>query len=500
MAIINKFQIRSYKEVIINVSHGTIEDGGLSTFNLDDPSVYGRFGTSDFSGVIKKVVLLGEVIKESLDIKNFPVGRFNQLTQQEFENQLLNGNFVYNPSTRGQAEVIGWVELGNTYPSFYYDNCTTNGKYGKRPKSDNYFELSSINPSIYLVSGQGNGTPALQRVRNWNYEQSIGNWGIQPFPGQSPLGFQEYFISVLSDGFVQGGTVTNLNARRISSIPLLISDYGENFEGNNTYTLSPSFANIESDQSSPEKNVYGRLRRIISEGFKPASLRTNIGECFEIETETVVSDENGGLSSGLIFYVNDSSFTKDYGNESVKSVDENILYNVIDGPLDSNSPSYPRTETPLSKYSYSKNSISLVKPFSNVYNDTQFPPDASDPEQPPTDARPDTPVYVVPSPQRPIDSLMIQSNANSTIIVRVNPFRTVDDSPWKQKKSLNLNFNPLNTQTYIFYNKSDTPIFDTKKRIANFNSINNSKSTEEYKKRLIFIKDEIVKRRNEIIS
>lgn len=501
MAIINKFQIRSYKEVIVNVPNGTIEDGGFSTFNLDDPSTYGRFGTSDFSGVIKKVVLLGEVIKESLDIKNFPVGRFNQLTQQEFENQLLNGNFVYNASTRGQVEVIGWVELGNTYPSFYYDNCTTDGKYGKRPKSDNYFELSSINPSIYLVSGQGNGSAALQRIRNWDYNQSVGNWGIQPFPGQTPLSFEEYFLAVLSDGFVEGGTVTTLqNVRRLSSIPLLISDYSENFEGNNTYTLSPSFANIEVDQPSTEKKVYGRLRRIILNGFKPSSVRTNLGECFETEIETIVSDE-AGSSNNLIFYVNDSSFTKDYGNESINSVDENILYNVIEGPLDSNNPSYPRTETILSKYSYSKNSLSQVMPFSTRYSDTQFPPDVPDIEQPPTDVRPDGPPFAqMPSFPNPIDSLVIQSNASSTVIVRVTPFRTVDDSPWKQKKSLNLNFNPNDSSTYIFYNKLDTPIFDTKQRIANFNSIFNTKSTDEYKKRLIFIKNEIINRRNNIIG
>ena len=65
MAIINKFQIRSYKEIIVNVSPGTIEDGGFSTFNLDDPSVYGRFGTSDFSGVINAVEIITIEVKSN---------------------------------------------------------------------------------------------------------------------------------------------------------------------------------------------------------------------------------------------------------------------------------------------------------------------------------------------------------------------------------------------------------------------------------------------------
>jgi hypothetical protein len=62
MAIINKFFIRRFREVIVDVQPGLFEDGGASTFQLDDPAG-GNFGTSDFLSTVKRVVLLGEIVK-----------------------------------------------------------------------------------------------------------------------------------------------------------------------------------------------------------------------------------------------------------------------------------------------------------------------------------------------------------------------------------------------------------------------------------------------------
>ena len=146
MAIINRFQIRRFKEVQVPVSAGLVEDGGFSTFTLDSPSI-NPTGTSDFAGVINKSVLLGEVIKEVLDTNPrrlrqdpLPIARFQQLTQVEFENLLQNGEIVLNPNTKGIAEVIGWVELGKSSPSFYYQTCEN----GKQPRSDNYYGLTDL--------------------------------------------------------------------------------------------------------------------------------------------------------------------------------------------------------------------------------------------------------------------------------------------------------------------------------------------------------------------
>lgn len=495
MAIITTFQIRTFKEIPISVEPGTIEDGGFSTFNLDNPLSVGRSGTSDFSGIISKVVLIGEVIKETLDTGVVGIGQFNQLTQQDFQNQLNLGNFVYNPRTRGQSEVIGWVEIGTTYPSFYYEDCPS----GKRPKSDNYFDLSQMDVSLYKVSGQGTGNFALQRTGNWNYGESIGRWGVQPFPQQSTQTIQDYLRSTLNGGIVDGGNVTQINGIILSSIPLLISNYEENFEGNNTFTLSPSFSNISSNNLSSQKTVYGRQRRTISDGFVPFTLKTNIGECFTIKK--IPQPESGqGFKINFSFFVNDNSFTMEYGNSKVQSIEEEILYLKSGDKKDPTNSTFVKSPPINTAYSFSDTIINknAINPFSEKYRGTDLPPGSIDPDQPPTDAKPDT-SETIGSPVnylRPPDSLYGKTAGFNYAIIRINPFRNLEETEWKQSNSLNIDLSLSSViGTYYIVPIPSFPLYNSAKRIAN-----SGLSKEEYRNRLIFIKEELISQKKNILK
>lgn len=287
MPIINKYQISRYREVIIDVPAGTVEDGGFSTFELNTPDS-NPVGTGDFLGVIKKVVLLGEVVQNTLDTGNLNFFQFNNLTQAEFDALLANPNnpnrLRLNPQTGGNPVVIGWVEIGRTRPSFYYEDCVIqqNGLDGKFPKSDNYYIIENFQLGINTVSGQGQGQAAIQPIGNWNYGQAFNNWGVSPFPNQDPMDFASYVMSAARNGQVQGGVITTIPRRQpaIGNIPLLLATREEHFDSlTNTYTLTPSYSD-KRDQNGNlvEKVVYGRLRGS-GFGIKSLALPTNAGEC-----------------------------------------------------------------------------------------------------------------------------------------------------------------------------------------------------------------------------
>lgn len=293
MAIINRFFIQRYKEILIDVPAGTIDDGRFSTFQLDDPT-NGTFGTSDFFGVIKQVVLIGEVVKEVIDTNPrrlrqdpIPVGRFQQLTPAEFENLKATGEIVANPGRQGnRSEIIGWIELGKTFPSFYYQSCITTAGSGKQPRSDNYYDLETLDVSQFLVSGQGDGPQALQRLGNWRYQETFGNWGTQAYPEQIPLSFEEYMRVVTNGGEFGNDSFTYLTERSLIQIPVLLANRDEHFDGNTTTVLERSFSDPLNPSSLTNKTVFGRVRRIISEGFRPFpnQFKSNLGGCLLIGT------------------------------------------------------------------------------------------------------------------------------------------------------------------------------------------------------------------------
>jgi len=515
MPIFKRFKIDRYKEVMINQSTGLIPDGGFSTYTFDNES------NGDFVGIVKDIRLIGEVTEITLDSGRFSQNELNNTTQFEFD------QLVSNRTIRITERTLGWVEITKTRASFYYEECSPTSFVRKRPVSEHYYDFLTFGFGTSLLAGSGLqdtdsqysvGEAALRPVGT--FDPNIGNNMGVFGPGFNQIDLQSYMRMVINSTISQGqGLIQNqqgefrgvngwspLDGEILRQIPLYLVNKDEHFNNPNSETIS--------------SGKYGRNRDVILEGFRASSyinadFSKSIGVCLDttiLNTSASVNTTNvgGNLSTGLIFYVNDSSFTKDYGNETIKAVDEAILYNILDGPLDSNSPSYPKTPTVVSKYSYSENSIAAVKPLSDKYKDDNFPPKIPDPDivQPPYGS-PFEPRIIdknfysqnETTFQRPIDSLGIQATENSIIIIRTNQFRTIDDSPWKQKKSLNFNYDPVTSQTYSFYKQSDTPIYDTKKRIANFNSINsipNDKSVAEYKERLIFIKNEIIKRRKEI--
>ena len=293
MAIINKFFIRRFREVIVDVQPGLFEDGGASTFQLDDPAG-GNFGTSDFLSTVKRVVLLGEIVKNVVDTNPrnlrpdpIPYGRFFQLTDDDYQNAINTGDIVINPRTRGTEEVIGWVELGKSFPSLYYQDCIIGNSSGKQPRVDNYFDLNELELSVFTVSGQGNGGGALQRTGTWNINESMGNWGTIPYPSQQFVPFDEYMRAVVfNNGNIGQDSFTTLAERGLNQIPLLIADRVENFESNSTTVLTPSFSNPVVSAQSAEKTVYARNRRFILDGFKPGTIefRSLTATCIPIAT------------------------------------------------------------------------------------------------------------------------------------------------------------------------------------------------------------------------
>lgn len=282
MAIINRFHIQRYKEILVDVPAGTVNDPGFSTFNLDSPNPEPN-GTSDFLGVIKRSILIGEIYKNVVDTNPrrlrqdpIPIGVYQQLTEIEYNRLVQTGDIVENPQTNGNPQIIGWVELGESYPSFYYQSCPT----GKQPRVDNYFDFNEIEPSLYLVRGEGVGITALEQVGNWNINETYDNWGITN-PTFPPLMFQEYIrMSVGSTGLYG---LPFLNNQRLTSIPLLIADRLEHFDRDATFILSPSFSDPFSLTPTDEKTVFARQRITIIDGFRPFTneQKSIIGRCFD---------------------------------------------------------------------------------------------------------------------------------------------------------------------------------------------------------------------------
>lgn len=148
MPIIRRAQINKFKEVLISESAGLIQDS-LGGYTLDDPSLNPN-GTGDFLGVIKTAVLLGRVEIHTVDTRNLSIAQFNNLTQQEFDNYVRTGIIRYNQPT-GTPEVLGWVEMGRTNASFYYETCPG----GKRPVSEHYYDMAAFAFDNKLVYGEG---------------------------------------------------------------------------------------------------------------------------------------------------------------------------------------------------------------------------------------------------------------------------------------------------------------------------------------------------------
>jgi hypothetical protein len=533
MPLISKFQINRYKQIPIKLTPGTISDGGFSTFELNSKSLERR-GTSDFDGVLIRLILLGEIEKNSLNTGNVSIAQFNQLSQQEVDDRVLSGTFFVN------KERVGWVELGSSRPSFYYEDCTIGSKYGKRPKSDNYFDLLDMAVSPYLVNGNGFDNGALQRLNNWNVNETIGNWGSAPYPNQMPMGLNEYLnFAILGQplpapvGSNRPIFIPRLYSTPLSNIPLLIADYLEHFEAgayasNNgsTFTLSPSFAEIDSDRPLSDKVVYGRLRNTIQTGFKPIGIvprefpelnstndlvvfenRSNVGDCLALSSGTILQKENGNLQT-ILFFQNDSTFTVNYTHPKPNLQSSNFFYR-----KNVNISQAPPTNALFNSVITSLDIIGSSKTFNPAYlyskpymlktgviypegeNGTIDPNTPIDPSgmllERYTNQNDFYDVTLLP------DGTQVRNNKKlsklmSHVVVRKGMFRTKDISPWKQEKSLNIAVGPYENCTFKFYKLPDSPIFDIKRKIANSGT-----SIDNYRNKLIEVRDKFKKKRDQ---
>jgi hypothetical protein len=517
MPIISKFQINRYKQIPIELTPGNIPDGGFSTFELNS-KLGERRGTSDFDGVLIRLVLLGEIEKNSLNTGNISIAQFNQMTQQEVDDRILSGNFFVS------KERIGWVEIGSSRPSFYYEDCVSDGKYGKRPKSDNYFDLLEMAPSTYLVNGVGFDIGALQRLNNWNVNETIGNWGTAPYPEQVPMGFNEYLnFAILGQplpapiGSTRQIFIPRLFSKILSNVPLLIADYVEHFEGgayastdNGKFTLSPSFSNIDSDQPSSEKNVYARLRNTITTGFKPVGIiprefpelnnandtvifenRSTIGNCLLLSNQIITDTSTD--SSMPVYFVNDGLFSKDHSHTITTSVDKNILYGVSNTLVDLYAPQAIRSPYTISNTTL--NSIQLVSTRYITPDDVMREIDPNTPiEFPPESITFDESIINVK------DSIFNSAIRQSMIIIEQNNFRTNDTNKWNPTNSLNIYQDPFEpfSRTFTAYTKPTNQLFQVKKRLENARRIFGI-SVDDYKQNLIFIREQLKSKRNSII-
>lgn len=528
MPIVNTFQINRYKQIPVTLTPGNIPDGGFSTFELN--SKFGdRRGTSDFDGVLKRLVLLGEVQKNILNTGIISIQQFNSMDDSEVEERVQNGSFAR------MTELIGWVELGTSHPSFYYEDCTTSGKSGKRPKSDNYYDLTEMNVSPYLVNGNAVGLAALQRLNNWNSNEALGRWGASPYPEQPQMNLNAYLDAAIKSGFLPnmggggGRVIPKLLTTQIFGIPLLMGDYLEHFEEsvslNPTFTLGTMYSNIESDAAGTEKKVYGRLRRQIQNGFKPIGIiprefpelnnisdipifenRTTIGECI---LRTVQLDGKVDMAPSYfpIFYTNDSEFTSKTQHPKITAANESILYYGFDSKnidsIDSTNNYLETIKTPYSpkgtpdignpKY-FTPDPYKMNDPGVNptIEPDIKWPRFKFENAQPgDTDAR-----WWIPTEDFGFGSNgeLVKKSKNSILIGYVGDvYFPKNTSKWKQDKSYNLNAN--NQLVFTPFKRPTAEAFVLKNRVKN-----SGLSIDEYKENLIRIKNELNQKRKNALE
>jgi len=266
MPIINKYEIQRYREVLINVQPGLVDDGQYSTFLLETFDTNPN-GTGHFVGLIKTGVLLGDVVKNSLNTGNITLQQFNAMTLKQVNEYIERGLFI------SQRQILGWVELSRSIPSFYYQDCYN----GKIPIVDRWYDFTNIEVRQNVLSNDD----SLTTIGVWDINDSFNNWGTTPYPNQTPLTFYQYFDIVTNDAFIDGVNFTKFNLKKLYNIPLIQANKLDHFDGNESYPTSFTFFS--------NKTTYGRFRRSeLQVGFNFGNAKTN-GAC--IGLPTVIKDD-----------------------------------------------------------------------------------------------------------------------------------------------------------------------------------------------------------------
>lgn len=286
MPILQRYSIERYKEILTNQPAGLVQDGSFSTYTLDDPTITPN-GTGDFLGVIKTIVLLGEVYRETIDTGNLSFNQFNNLTQQEFDNLVANGTILRNPRTNGIPERIGWVQIAKSYASFYYQSCFN----GKRPTSQHYYDIQEFAFDNRIVVGDGSEvepTIALNPIGNFD-PNIVNNMGVLR-PRFDPLTLAEYVRFALTGNITNNdGETARINdlaltdQTRPSQVSLLLANRGDHFDNQFAIEISPG--------------RWGVIRRTIDESLTPGvhTINNNLnldfaiseGECLPTTTTVV---------------------------------------------------------------------------------------------------------------------------------------------------------------------------------------------------------------------
>lgn len=299
MPIIRRAQINKFKEVLISESAGLIQDS-LGTYTLDNPSTTPN-GTGDFLGVIKTAVLLGQVEIHTVDTRNFTIAQFNNLTQQEFDNYVRVGLIRYNQPT-GMPERLGWVEMGRTNASFYYETCPG----GKRPVSEHYYDMVAFAFDNKLVYGEGLelipssataiGGPNTPLTPIGNFDP---NWytNMGPIaPRFDPLSLPQYMsFSLFNNGQVinSDGEVRGISAGMYSSQSrplrknILFANRDEHFDNRFATEITPG--KWGSVRGVIEQSIVANVVRVqnpITGTTVDMDFGLSKGECLQIATVT----------------------------------------------------------------------------------------------------------------------------------------------------------------------------------------------------------------------
>jgi len=304
MPIFERHRIERYKEILTNQPAGLVQDGGFSTYSLDDPSVTPN-GTGDFLGIIKTVVLLAEVYKETIDTRNMSFNEFNNLTQTQFDDYVRQGMILLNRQTNGQPQRIGWVEIGRSHSSFYYQSCPG----GKRPISEHYFDIQEFVFDTKIVTGDGSEiepTEALNPIGNFD-PNITNNLGVLR-PRFEPLNLTDYVKFAMTGAIINSdGESVRINdlaltdQTRPTQVSLLMTNRGDYFDNQFATEVSPG--------------KWGTVRRTIPEALIPGThiispqfnvsvqsnsysldFSKNEGQC--LQTTVVTSTGGGAVMTG----------------------------------------------------------------------------------------------------------------------------------------------------------------------------------------------------------
>lgn len=346
MAIIRRLNITGFKVVSFLSEPGLQEEYTGNSWALDPKPNSGEIlGTGDFDGVARTSVLLASV--EAITLNTF------NLTAQQFQQTPPNSIQNYVPNYTINTENVGWIELGRSVTSIYYEDCSTtltDAKLGKLtipgflPVAKDYFDVDSLRiqhdgMNFPIVSGEGFGREAVNVIQIYNAAAGIGNNGIVSFgpnpinyPGMpiiGPDGYLPLIINPIGQSIVPGpGGFQDVVVLKTDEKPVdlqTISRYWLTAEDPRYATRNSSVSQNGIPFDDGKKTRTGGSRRVVQRTF-PASLsgplrglgnepyweskldNRSVGECVSFPdrakgTETDIETDTGGpMLPGEDFY------------------------------------------------------------------------------------------------------------------------------------------------------------------------------------------------------